>query len=76
MTAQLTDAAKAEIIHHCDTVWPLISILPPDPIALARANVYLDQLEDHDAAMYDVVMQMLAKAKGLSSAWRAIRNGQ
>jgi len=73
---QLTEKAQAEIIQHCQTVWPLISLRPPDVLALARANVYLDELEDHDPAMYDVVMQMLAKAKGLSGTWRAIRNGK
>lgn len=67
----LKEATKAEIIYHCKVVWPLISVRPVDLLALVRANAYLDKLEDDDAAMYDVVMQMLAKAKGLD--WRAVR---
>lgn len=70
MNVQLTDAAKEEIAYHCNTVWPLISISPPDPIAIAMANHHLDRLEATDYPMYDVVMQVLGKAKGLD--WRAV----
>jgi hypothetical protein len=69
---QLTDAAKAEVAYHCNTVWPLISLVPPEPMAISQANLYLDQLQAADYPMYDVVMQMLAKAKGMS--WRARRD--
>jgi hypothetical protein len=72
VTTQLTDSAKLEIIHHCNAVWPLISLVPPEPMAIAQANTYLDQLEAADYPMYDVVMQMLAKAKGLS--WRQLKD--
>jgi hypothetical protein len=72
MSAQLTASAQREIIHHCELLWPLISVVPPDPMALSQANLYLDQLEAADYPMYDVVMQMLAKAKGLS--WRTLKD--
>lgn len=72
MIVQLTEQSKAEIIHHCNNVWPLISLVPPEPMAIAQANTYLDQLEASDYPMYDVVMQMLGKAKGLS--WRGVKD--
>ncbi len=72
MTVKLRPESQREIIHHCNLVWPLISLVPPDPMAIAQANTYLDQLEASDYPMYDVVMQMLSKAKGLS--WRSLRD--
>lgn len=72
MTVQIRAESKAEIVHHCNLLWPLISMIPPDPMAISQANRYLDQLQASDYPMYDVVMQMLGKAKGLS--WRAIKD--
>lgn len=72
MTVQLTEAAKAEIIHHCNLMWPLISHIPPEPMAIAQANTYMDQLQASDYPMYDVVMQMLGARKGLD--WRAYKD--
>jgi hypothetical protein len=72
VTVQLREESKREIFGHCNLLWPLISQVPPDPMAIAQANRYLDQLEAADYPMYDVVMQMLAKAKGLS--WRQLKD--
>jgi hypothetical protein len=72
MTVQLRPETQREIIHHCNLLWPMISQVPPDPMAIAHANRYLDQLQASDYPMYDVVMQLLGKAKGLS--WRSIKD--
>lgn len=69
---KIQEESEAEIVRHCNILWQMISIVPPDPIAIAQANLYLDDLQASDYPMYDVVMQLLAKAKGMS--WRALKD--